>query len=132
MTCNRHAHDQCLFAGMVWLRTNSHPLSFWCWACRIAAPPASRPPHHAPPATPVQAPILPDAARSRTTANGAVPPVCLGTVRCTLSMHVVFLHHPMASFALRAADHINEVARLKLCDVQVHFAIRQIGLQSKL
>src|SRR5207248_11799336 len=81
---------------------------------------------------PGHAHIFPDAARSRTIANGAVPPVCLGTVRCTLSMHVVFLHLPLESFAFIAAVHINEVARLKLCDVQVHFSIRQIGLQSKL
>jgi len=58
--------------------------------------------------------VFPDPARSRTIANGAIPPVCLGTVRCTLPMHVVFLHHPLESFAFRAADHIDEVARLKI------------------
>src|SRR5437879_13561400 len=81
---------------------------------------------------PGHAHVFPDPARSRTIADGTIAPMRLGTVRGSLPMHVVFLHHPLKPFAFGATNHIDEVARLKLRDVQIHLAFRQIRLQSKL
>src|SRR5436190_8391019 len=81
---------------------------------------------------PGHAHVFPDPARSRTIADGTIAPMRLGTVSGSLPMHVVFLHHPLKPFASGATNHIDEVARLKSRDVQIHLAFRQIRLQPKL
>jgi hypothetical protein len=49
-----------------------------------------------------------------------------------LSVKVVFLHDPLKSFALRATDDVDEIARLKLRDAQIDLAFRRISFQAKL
>src|SRR5580765_8933466 len=78
---------------------------------------------------PGHAHVFPNPAGSRTIADGTIPPMRLGTVSGSLPMHVVFLHHPLKPFAFGATNHIDKVAGLKLCDVQVRFASGQISLQ---
>src|SRR5205814_4248118 len=75
--------------------------------------------------------ILPNATRRGTIADGAISTVRFRTVRGTLPSHVVLLHNALKSFAFRAADDIDEIASLKLCDVQIHFAFRCIRFQTK-
>src|SRR4029077_16107354 len=53
------------------------------------------------------------------------------TVRRALPMEVVLLHHALKAFAFRAADYIDEVARLKLGNAQVDVAFGKIFLQAK-
>src|SRR5438094_8029767 len=81
---------------------------------------------------PRHAHVFPDPARSRTIADGTVPPGWLGTVRGTLPMHVVFLHQSLKPFAFGAANHIHEIARLKLRHVQIHFALGRVSPEPKL
>ncbi len=76
--------------------------------------------------------VLPNPARRGTIADRAVAAVRLRTVRRALSVEVVLLHHALEAFALRATDHIDEIAGLKLRDGEIDFAFRQIGLQTKL
>ena len=83
------------------------------------------------PMMPGHAHVLPNPARSGTIADGAVAPMRLRTVRRALAMHVVFLHHALKAFAFGAADHIDQIARLKLRDVQIHLAFRRIRLEPK-
>src|SRR5947209_2092193 len=54
------------------------------------------------------------------------------SVRSALSVKIMFLHHTLETFSLRAPDHIHEIAGLKLADAEIHFALRQIISQSKL
>src|SRR5260370_33428793 len=81
---------------------------------------------------PGHAHVFPDPAGSRTIANGTIPSMRLGAVGRTLPMHVVLLHHSLKTFAFGAADHIDKVTLLKLRDVQIHLAFRQISLEPKL
>src|SRR6266536_6171964 len=81
---------------------------------------------------PRHAHVFPDPARSRTIADGAIPSVCLGAVGRTLPMHVVLLHYPLKPLAFGAADHVDEVTRLKLCDIQIHFALGRVSPEPKL
>ena len=55
----------------------------------------------------------------------------LRTVRRSLPGEVVLLHHALKTFAFRAANHIDEVAGLKLRNAQVDVAFGKIGLQAK-
>ena len=55
----------------------------------------------------------------------------LRTVRRTLPMEVVLLHHALKAFAFRAANHIDEIAGLKLRHAQVDVAFGKILLQAK-
>ena len=45
---------------------------------------------------------------------------------------VVLLHHALEAFALRLADHIDPIARLKLRDAQVDLAFRRIRLRDEI
>src|SRR3954471_11675574 len=52
--------------------------------------------------------VLPDASGSGTIANGAVAAMRLRAMRCALAMEVVLLHDALKTFALGAADHVDE------------------------
>src|SRR4029077_3346307 len=75
--------------------------------------------------------VLPNASGRRAIANRADTPVRLRTVRRALPMEVVLLHHALKAFAFRAANYIDEVARLKLRHAQVDVAFGKIVSQSK-
>src|SRR5205814_5723031 len=75
--------------------------------------------------------VFPNASRRRAIANSTDAPMRFRTVRGPLPVEVVLLHHALKTFAFRAANHIDEVARLKLRHAQVDVAFRKIGLQAK-
>src|SRR6266436_9665774 len=75
--------------------------------------------------------VLPNASRCRTITNRADAPVRFRTVRRALPSEVMLLHHALKTFAFRAPNHIDEVARLKLRNAQVDVAFGKIGLQAK-
>ena len=56
----------------------------------------------------------------------------LRTVRRALPMEVVLLHHALKAFAFRAANHIDEIARLKLRHAQIDFAFGQIAFAGEI
>src|SRR4051812_500509 len=60
--------------------------------------------------------VLPDASRRGTITDGAIPPMRLRTVGRALAGEVVLLHYALEPFAFRAADHVHEIAHLKLRD----------------
>ena len=70
--------------------------------------------------------VFPNASGRGTIADRADAPVRFRTVRRALPMEVVLLHHALKAFAFRAANHIDEVARLKLRDAQVDLAFGKI------
>src|SRR2546423_14183232 len=76
--------------------------------------------------------IFPNPSRRGTISDRAVAAMRFGTVRGALSVEVVFFHHALEAFAFRAANHVDEIARLKLGDAEIHFAFRQISFQPKL
>src|SRR5213075_271033 len=53
------------------------------------------------------------------------------TVRRSLPREVMLLHHALKTFAFRAANHIDEIARLKLRNAQVDVALGKIASQAK-
>jgi hypothetical protein len=53
------------------------------------------------------------------------------SVRGALAVKVMFLPHALEALAFGAADHIDEIARLKLGDGEIHFAFRKIDIESK-
>src|SRR6476646_4614053 len=75
--------------------------------------------------------VFPNASRRRTIANRTDAPVRLRTVRGTLPVEVVLLHHALKTFAFRAPNHIHEVPRLKLRNAQVDVAFGKILSQAK-
>ena len=75
--------------------------------------------------------VFPNPAGSGTIADGAVAPMRLRTVRRALAGEVVLLHHALEAFALRSADHIDEIAGLKLRDAQIDLAFRRIRFEAK-
>src|SRR5262245_41310643 len=75
--------------------------------------------------------VLPNASRRGTIANRADAPVHFGTVRRSLPGEVMLLHHTLKTFAFRAPNHIDEVARLKLRNAQVDVAFGKIVLHAK-
>src|SRR2546423_860946 len=75
--------------------------------------------------------VLPDATRRGTIADGAVSAMRLRSVGRALAVEIVFFHHALEPFALRAADDVNPVARLKLRDAQIDFAFGRIRPQPK-
>src|SRR5439155_27098585 len=62
----------------------------------------------------------------------SVAPMCFRTVGSALPVKILFLHYALETFALRTTDHVDEIARLKLCDAEIHFAFRGIRFQTKL
>ena len=44
---------------------------------------------------------------------------------------IVLLHYALKTFALRRADHIDPIARLKLRDAQIDLALGRIRLEAK-
>src|SRR4029453_8230518 len=75
--------------------------------------------------------VFPNTARSRTIADRTNAPMRFRTVCRALSMKVVLFHHALKSFSLRSPNHIDIVARLKLCNAQIDFAFRKIIDQAK-
>ena len=71
--------------------------------------------------------VLPNAARSGTIADGAIAAMRLRTVRRTLPIEVVLLHHALEALSFGATNHVNKISRLKLRDGEIHFAITEIG-----
>src|SRR5262249_46186146 len=76
--------------------------------------------------------VLPDASRRRTIADCADAPMRFRTVRRTLAGKVMFLHHALKSFSLRAPDHVHIIPGLKLRNAQIDFAFGKITHQTKL
>src|SRR5215467_12276164 len=75
--------------------------------------------------------VLPNASRCRAITHRTDAPVHFRTVSGALPGKIVFLHHALEPFAFRTADHINEVASLKLGNAQVDLALGKIVLQAK-
>src|SRR4030095_5305849 len=73
----------------------------------------------------------PNPSRRGAIANRTYAPVRFRTMRRPLPGEVVLLHHALKTFAFRAANHIDEVAGLKLRNAQVDVAFRKIVLQAK-
>src|ERR1700730_6262023 len=75
--------------------------------------------------------VFPNAPWRGPISDGAVATMRLGTVRRTLSVEVVLLHHALETFAFRSAGNIDKVARLKLRNAQIDFAFRRVGIESE-
>ena len=75
--------------------------------------------------------VLPNASRRRAIANRADTPMRFRTVRRSLPGEVMLLHHALEAFAFRAANHIDEIAGLKLRNALVNFAFGEIVLQTE-
>jgi hypothetical protein len=75
--------------------------------------------------------IFPNTSRSRTIAHRTNAPMRFRTVRRSLAVKVVLLHHTLKSFSLRSSNHIDIVTRLKLRNAQIDFAFRKIIGQAK-
>src|SRR5436190_21434418 len=74
--------------------------------------------------------VLPNAPRRGTIADRADATVRFRSVRRALPREVELFHHALETFAFRAANHIDEVAGLKLRNAQVDVALK-IVLQAK-
>ena len=70
--------------------------------------------------------VLPDAARRRTVADGAVPAMHHRTVGLRLAGHVVLLHDALEAFALGLADHIDESPDCELRHLEVDDAFELV------
>src|SRR5439155_27240585 len=75
--------------------------------------------------------VFPNTSRRGTIADRADAPVHFRTVRRALPGEVVLLHETLKTLAFRAANHINEIAGLKLRNAQVDLALGKIVLQTK-
>ena len=71
--------------------------------------------------------VFPNAARRGTIPHGSVTPVRFRSVGRALPIEVVLLHHTLETFAFRASNHVDKIARLKLGDGEIHFNFSQIA-----
>src|ERR1700732_182347 len=76
--------------------------------------------------------VFPNTPWRGTISDGAVATVRLRSVRCALTVEVVFLHHALKTFALRSAGNIDKIARLKLRNGQIDFAFWRICFEAEL